>query len=175
MYAGTRQQCSDSNLMDRLTRSFLEAREDLLRFLKRRSRRAAAEDIVQNVWLKLRERGDCETWQEPRAVLFTTAANLGIDAYRREIAAQRAISREVARAALTDQSLDPEAQADAAGQLEKLSATLAQLQPQCRDAFLMNRLETLTHSQIAGRLGISTKTVQRHIERALRVCVQALK
>jgi DNA-directed RNA polymerase specialized sigma24 family protein len=69
----------DSNSMDRLTRSFLEARDDLLRFLKRRGRRGADEDIVQNVWLKLRERGgDPQSWEEPRAVLFTTAANLKI-------------------------------------------------------------------------------------------------
>jgi RNA polymerase sigma-70 factor (ECF subfamily) len=161
--------------MDRLTRSFLEARDDLLRFLRRRGRRAAAEDIVQNVWLKLRERDNGETWQEPRAVLFTTAANLGIDGYRREVAAQRAITRELAHAAITQQSLDPEAQADVAGRLEKLAAALAQLQPQCRDAFLLNRLEKLTHAEIADRLGISTKTVQRHIERALRVCVQVLE
>ena len=161
--------------MDRLTRSFLEAREDLLRFLKRRSRRASADDIVQNVWLKLHERGGSETWHEPRAVLFTTAANLGIDAYRREIAAEKAISRDVARAAANAQSLDPETQADAAGRLEKVSAALAQLPPECRDAFLMNRLEKLTHSQIAANLGISTKTVQRHIERALRACVQVLE
>ena len=161
--------------MDRLTRSFLEAREDLLRFLKRRGRRAVAEDIVQSVWLKLRERGDAETWQEPRAVLFTTAANLGIDGYRRETAAQKAISQEVAREAITGESLDPEAQADAAGRLERLSVALGQLQPQCRDAFLMHRWEDLTYSQIAGRLGISKRTVQRHIERALQVCVQVLE
>jgi RNA polymerase sigma factor (sigma-70 family) len=161
--------------MDRLTRSFLEARDDLLRFLKRRGRRSAAEDIVQNVWLRLRERGDSQSWQEPRAVLFTTAANLGIDSYRRETTAQKAISQEVTHAEITGESPDPETQADAAGQLEKLSAALAQLQPQCRDAFLMNRLEELTHAQIATRLGISTKTVQRHIERALQVCVQVLE
>ena len=157
--------------MDRLTRSFLEARDDLLRFLRRRGRRASAEDIVQNVWLKLRERGDYEKWQEPRAMLFATAANLRIDAHRRETVAQKAISQNV----VTGQSLDPEAQADAAGRLEKLSAALAKLPPQCRDAFLLNRLEKLTYAQIAARLGISTKTVQRHIERALQVCVQVLE
>ena len=161
--------------MDRLTRSFLEAREDLLRFLKRRTRPAAAEDLVQNVWLKLREHGDSESWQEPRAVLFTTAANLGIDAHRREAAAEKAMSREAAYVEVTCESPDPEAQADATGRLEKLSIALAQLQPQCRDAFLLNRLEKLTHAQIADRLGISTKTVQRHIERALQACVEVLE
>src|SRR6266702_67757 len=143
--------------VDRLTRSFLEARDDLLRFLRRRSRThraAAAEDIVQTVWLKLRERDDSQTWEEPRAVLFTSAAA------DPETACPRP---------------DPEAQADAAGRLERLTAALEQLPPQCREAFLLNRLEELTHVEIAARLGVSTKTVQRHIERALRLCVQVLE
>ena len=164
------------NSMDRLTRSFLEARDDLLRFLKRRGRRGAAEDIVQNVWLKLRERGgDPQSWKEPRAVLFTTAANLKIDAYRREAVAEEALGKEAALREDYRPEADPEAQADAAGRLERLSSALAQLPPQCRQAFLMNRIDELTHAQIAARLGISTKTVQRHIERALRLCVQVLE
>lgn len=161
--------------MDRLTRSFLEARDDLLRFLKRRGRQRAAEDIVQTVWLKLRERGDQESWEEPRAVLFTTAANLGTDSHRRESVAERVISREAANAETTTPGPDPEAQADAVGQLERLSVALEQLPEQCRRAFLLNRLEGLTHAQIATRLGVSTKTVQRHIERALRACVEVLE
>jgi RNA polymerase sigma-70 factor (ECF subfamily) len=160
--------------MDRLTRSFLEARDDLLRFLKRRGRRGGAEDIVQNVWIKLREHGDPESWRQPRAVLFSTAANLQVDAYRRENAAQRAIAREIDRAN-AEHNPDPEAHADTAARLEKLSAALEQLPPQCRQAFLMNRLEELTHAQIAARLGISTRTVRRHIERALQLCVQVLE
>src|SRR5580700_1635062 len=106
----------DSNSMDRLTRSFLEARDDLLRFLKRRGRRDADEDIVQNVWLKLRERGgDPRSWEEPRAVLFTTAANLKIDAYRREAVAEKALGQEAALQEVCGPEADPEAQADAAG------------------------------------------------------------
>ena len=166
----------DSNSMDRLTRSFLEARDDLLRFLKRRGRRDAAEDIVQTAWLKLHERGgDPKSWQEPRAVLFTTAANLKIDAHRRETVAEEALAKEAALQHVDGLGVDPEAQADAAGRLERLSAALAELPPQCRQAFLMNRIDELTHAEIAARLGISTKTVQRHIERALRLCVQVLE
>lgn len=161
--------------MDRLTRSFLEARDDLLRFLKRRGRQRAAEDIVQTVWVKLRERGDEQSWQEPRAVLFTTAANLGTDSRRRETVAERAISREAASVEATGPAPDPAAQADAVGQLERLSAALEQLPETCRRAFLLNRLEGLTHTQIAAELGVSTKTVQRHIERALRACVEVLE
>jgi RNA polymerase sigma factor (sigma-70 family) len=154
----------------------MEARDDLLRFLRRRGRQRAAEDLVQTVWLKLRERGEnAESWQEPRAVLFTTAANLGTDSHRRETVAERAIAKEAVNTEAVSSGPDPEAHADAIGQLERLSAALEQLPEQCRKAFLLNRLEGLTHSQIASQLGVSTKTVQRHIERALRACVEVLE
>ena len=164
-----------SHPMDRLTRSLMEARDDLLRFLKRRGRQRAAEDIVQTVWVKLRERDDAHTWQEPRAVLFTTAANLGTDSHRHETVAERAALKEAASAESTGSAPDPEAQADAIGQLELLAAALEELPEQCRQAFLLNRVEGLTHAQIAAQLGVSTKTIQRHIERALRACVEVLE
>jgi RNA polymerase sigma-70 factor (ECF subfamily) len=161
--------------MDRLTRVFLEIRDELLRFVTRRTGRSAAEDVVQDVWLNLREHGDAEQWREPRAVLFRTAANLGTDTYRRDVHTQKLFSGEEAIADAVSPSADPAAQAEAANQLERLLAALDQLPTECREALLLNRLEGLTHAEIARRLGISTKTVQRHIERALRACVQMLE
>src|SRR3954454_22077243 len=81
--------------MDRLTRCFLEIRAELVRFLTRRNGRAAAEDVAQDTWLKLHERGSPEVWREPRAVLYTTAANLGTDVQRREALSHRLFAREV--------------------------------------------------------------------------------
>jgi RNA polymerase sigma factor (sigma-70 family) len=161
--------------MDRLTRCFLEIRAELVRFLTRRNGKAAAEDVVQETWLKLHERGDTESWHEPRAVLFTTAANLGTDVQRREARSDRLFARDGELPEAVSPGADPESQAQTESELNSVAAALQALPAQCREAFLLNRLEGLTHSEIAQRLGVSTKTVQRHIERALRRCVQVLE
>ena len=161
--------------MDRLTRCFLEIRAELVRFLTRRNGKAAAEDVVQETWLKLHERGDTESWHEPRAVLFTTAANLGTDVQRREARAERLFVRDGEVPEVPHPGADPESQAQTESELNSVAAALQELPAQCREAFLLNRVEGLTHSEIAQRLGVSTKTVQRHIERALRRCVQVLE
>jgi len=157
--------------MDRLTRSFLKARGELLQFLRRRAGRAAAEDIVEDTWVRLRERSDPEGWREPRAVLFTTAANLATDAHRRQASGERFLSQHAAVGQVADPRPDPEGQADVLGRLERLTAALGSLPEACREAFLLNRLDAMSHAEIAAHLGVSTKTVQRYIERALRACL----
>ena len=161
---------------DRLTRYFLEMRDELLRFLTRRAGRAAAEDVLQDTWLKLRERGDPAAWREPRAVLFTTAANLATDLERHNAVIEKHGSREALMEGMEVEypRPDPEAQADIVESLERLHAALMELPRVCRDAFLMNRIDAMTHAEIATRLGISTKSVQRYIERALRHCLLAV-
>ncbi len=157
--------------MDRLTRSFLKARGELLQFLRRRTGRAAAEDLVQDTWLRLRERSDPADWREPRAVLFTTAANLATDAHRRQASAEKFLSQHAAVDETVDPGRDPEGQADTIARLERLAAALGDLPEACREAFLLNRVEAMSHAEIAAHLGVSTKTVQRYIERALRACL----
>ena len=161
--------------IDRLTRSFAEVREELKRFLTRRAGRVEAEDLVQDVWLNLRERGDPTSWRTPRAVLFTTASNLATDAYRRTRTARRVFSGDAANAEAVSPQAGPEEQVAANARVAQLIGALQQLPPACRDAFLLNRLEGLTHTAIAARLGVSTKTVQRYVERALTHCLQVVE
>ncbi len=82
--------------------------------------------------------------------------------------------REPAAAEPAAEAVDPQRQVETRDQLDHLVAALEQLPPACREAFLMNRIDGLTHAQIAAKLGISTKSVQRYIERALRHCLQEL-
>jgi RNA polymerase sigma-70 factor (ECF subfamily) len=60
----------------------------------------------------------------------------------------------------------PEAAAGGAMELRRLHASLCELPPLCRDAFLLNRIEDLTHAEIAARLGVSERTIDRYMVKA---------
>ena len=50
---------------------------------------------------------------------------------------------------------------------QSLQLALAELAPRCKEVFELSRFENLTHKQIAGRLGITPKTVEVQIHKAL--------
>lgn len=153
--------------VDRLSRYFLEVRDELLRFLARRAGRARAEDLAHDLWIKLRERGDPDSWVEPRAVIFTAASNLATDDGRRDAREQARISTDESPLDSVATHLDPSRDAENLRRIEQLARALEELPEICREAFLMNRIDALTHAQIAAALGISKKSVQRYIERVL--------
>jgi RNA polymerase sigma-70 factor (ECF subfamily) len=69
-----------------------------------------------------------------------------------------------------------QSQAEQAGQqldlklLEsRFRKALSDLPEQCRTVFQLSRFEELKYREIAGRLGISEKTVEHHMGKALRV------
>ena len=49
-----------------------------------------------------------------------------------------------------------------------LNAVIDSLSERCRQVFLMSRQNKMTNSEIANKLGISVKTVEKHITRALK-------
>lgn len=51
---------------------------------------------------------------------------------------------------------------------KEIRMSIDQLPAQCRTVFMMSRNEDLSYSEIAERLGISIKTVEAHISKALK-------
>jgi RNA polymerase sigma-70 factor (ECF subfamily) len=148
----------------------LEAhRSTLQNYFRRRVRRTEdAEDFVQDVYLRVLSAGPevrkVESW---RGFLLRAASNLLIDKHRRSKA--RMEGEHVAiEGELCDHGIDdPERVLIGRDQIHALSEGLKTLTSKARDAFLLVRVEGLSHKEAAARMGIEPKAVSRHIERSL--------
>lgn len=135
-------------------------------FARRRAGRQEAEDVVQDTYLHLRQRGNAATLEHPRPYLFRIAANLAMDMARKTKVRLRYAGEGFALACHAEAPASPEAAAGGVMELRRLQASLAELPPLCRDAFLLSRIEDLTHAEIAARLGVSVRTIDRHMAKA---------
>ncbi|CAM4204092.1 sigma-70 family RNA polymerase sigma factor [Kerstersia similis] len=156
---------------DSIARLYRDHHHWLQGWLSRRlSSTADAADLAQDTFLRvLRHGGDTHALQEPRAYLATIAQRLVANLYRRRSLEDAYLS---ALASLPEASV-PSAEASAIllDSLKRLDNMLASLPPRVRTVFLMSQLEGLPHEEIARRLGISLRTVQRHVLRGLEECI----
>ena len=136
-----------------------------------RAQPADVDDIVQDTWIRAADRKTDEI-QNPKAFLSNTALNLFRDRKRREAV------RDNHRRTIAANDAAPAHQA--AGLLEQ-ETTLALEQlvlamPEIhRDVFMLSRFRNMTNAQIADHLGISIKTVEWRMGKALELCTIALR
>lgn len=139
-------------------------------WLRRHTRCAVrAEDLVQETFCRLLEAPHGARVDNPQSYLATVARRLLIDDIRhREI--ERAYLAAAARLDDGTNPITPERIAEAVQLLGALARLLGAMPRQTREAFLLRRLDGLSHAAIAARLGISDRTVKRHIARAYAAC-----
>jgi RNA polymerase sigma-70 factor (ECF subfamily) len=153
---------------------FQQYGRDLLGFLRARLRGSDAEDIAQKAYLQLLQHPDPGTIQNARAYLFRTANNLMLNHVRHQRVRGDHVEFDADPDAVSSPLPLPDAELESARELQQLREVLAELPPLCRHAFLLHRLDGLTHAQIARRLGVSPRTVERYIIRAFDLCYSRL-
>jgi RNA polymerase sigma-70 factor (ECF subfamily) len=153
-------------LMERLSRRY---RIPLLRFFEKRiGRHAEAEDLVQDVFLRLTNSANLCAVEQLEGYLFQTAANLLRDR-RRRLIARASAAHEPYQEALhgaAQLSSDPEVNASGAQAIEQLVAALAELPERTRAVFVLYHFEHHSHAEIGRRLGIAVSTIEKHMSRA---------
>jgi RNA polymerase sigma-70 factor (ECF subfamily) len=140
---------------------------DLFGYLSRRLEHQEVEDVTQKTYLRLLEHPNPGEIQNPHAYLFKTASNLAIDHLRRRRIRVERFASDPETETFSSSDPPPDQAADAARQVQRFREILADLPPVCRSVFLLNRIDGLTHVEIAQRVGISKKSVERHILKAL--------
>ncbi len=133
-----------------------------------------AEDVLQEVFLAIWKGRD--RWRVTvslrgylRRAVQNSAARWHSSRTRSGGAGVSLEARESAGLELVDPSPSP-ADETAYGELSAaVDAATSALPPRARDVFTLSRDEQLSNREIADRLGVSVKTVETHMTRALRV------
>lgn len=157
-----------------LTELFQRYAIELRAFARQRVHEDEADDLVQEAYLRLVQQTTPEDLAYPRAFLWRTAANLAVDRQRRNAVRSRGRDPAVDLDALSSPAASLEAGADAARQLDRVRAVLAALPPIHRDALVLGRVAGLGLDQVARRLGVSKKTAERSVSKALEALRDAL-
>ncbi len=132
----------------------------------------AAEDLSQEAYLRLLRKDALQHNDNLAGYLFKIAERLAIDFLRQR---QRTSSRDIELdEALECPSLQPEALLILREQCHLLLQVIASLPKQTRSVFLLRKIDELSYADIAKKLGISEKTVQRHLVKAMLLCHQRL-
>jgi RNA polymerase sigma factor (sigma-70 family) len=156
---------------------FMASRPMLLRFLRARlGDHHEAEDLLQDLWLKLRaiETGPIA---EPRSYLFRMADNLVLD--RRRSARRRARRDEAWTDAQSGVAIEvddrPSAERTllARDELRKVERILNNLPERTAAAFRLFRIEGKPQKTIAADFGITVSAVEKHLQKAYRAVLAA--
>jgi len=156
-----------------LTQLYQELRGELLRFLiARTGNPAEAEDLLQELWLRVRDAAPGPV-ANGRAYLYRAAQNLVLDRLR-EARRREARDRDwsdIQAETVPGDRVDPQPQAldtlIAREDVEALRAAIAHLPEGAGRAFRLHKLEGLPHAEVAARLGISRSGVEKHIAVAM--------
>jgi RNA polymerase sigma-70 factor (ECF subfamily) len=150
-----------------LTRFHREYRPALMAFFLRRVHNPAdAEDLTQEVFIRIASRADM-TMQSADAYIFQVAANLLRDRSRR----QKTRADYLAGMRMVEgtgvETLDPYRVAAGREALSRLNEGISELPERSRQIFLLFRYENLDQRTIAESFGISVSAVEKHIYRAM--------
>lgn len=138
----------------------------LRRYFARRAGADEAEDLVQEVFLRLQARAEHDPVDNVEGYLFTVARNVLISRYR-----LKGFNSLADREAWTDEvggpdELSPERILIGKQEYERLVAAIFDLPPRARAAFLFHRFENMTYQAIAERMGIAKRSVKELMQRA---------
>jgi RNA polymerase sigma-70 factor (ECF subfamily) len=124
-----------------------------------------AEDIVQDVFLAIWRRQTEFDYADPLPYLYQAVRNRAVMHARQQRVRDR--WREAVEATAEPAETEP-ADADTADLAAALARAVEALPERCRLVFTMSREQDLTYAEIARLLGISIKTVETQMGRALK-------
>lgn len=163
----------DELLAQWFEREILVHEEALVRFLMRAwPNREDVYDLRQDTYVRIYEAAAKARPASPKAFMYTTARNLMVDRMRRGrvVSIEMVGDMEALNVFMTEPQ--PEENAGTWQELRRLADALDRLPDRCRAAVWLHKMEGLSYREVAARLGISVKTVEKQVSKGIRRLAQ---
>ncbi len=160
-----------SELGDWVRTVFGEYGRELHRYLTRRLRRAAdADDLAQEVYLRLMRRNRSDAVLNPRAYVYRVASHVIAEFHSRSDQTAEHVSLDGSMLAQLEEvqggQSSPDDMAERLSLQRQMDAALGQLPPTHRAIFTLHKRDGYSHEEIAKKLDVSVFTVEKYLVQA---------
>lgn len=128
------------------------------------------DDLVQEAFVRVLRARQAGPLRSTRALLYTTARNLALDAVRRQrVVAFEPLTESDDSFVLAD-TADVFAAVSKRQELELLTCAIQHLPGRCREILTLRTAYGLPQKEIAAKLGVSESTVEKQMALGIRLC-----
>ncbi len=132
--------------------------------------REVAEEIVSDVFMKIwKNRLEIEIHTSYESYLYRCVRNLSLDFLKSKQHNQNCLDQDIETAYHVADFYNPEQSMIYEEFYSKVQSAIEALPPQCRLIFKMSRDDGYTYQEIANNLGLSIKTIETQVGRALKI------
>lgn len=166
----------DDSLDTWFIREILVHEEALVGYLLRRwPNRPDVNDLRQDTYIRVYEAAAKSRPPAPKAFLFKTAAHLLTDRLRRRRVVAIDAVGDVEDLDVLVEDVSPERRLSAHEELRQLAQAIDLLPPKCREVVWMRRVDDLPQKEVARRLGITEKSVEKHVMKGMKLLAAAFR
>lgn len=168
--------------IQQLSELFSRYRRTLAQAVARIVRPQDIEDIVQETYVRIYQAAQREHIHHPKSFMLRTARNLALNHIGSADAMSHLASTELeidadgemqAGQSAISEPLETVAQAEE--EFLMFCRAVRELPLQCRRVFVLKKVYGLSQQEIAGHLGISEATVEKHIAKGIVACTAYMK
>jgi len=163
----------DKSLDIWFAREILVHEDALMSYLRRTwSNRDEIHDLRQETYVRVYEAAGKARPAMPKSFMFTTARHLMADRLRRgRVVSIETVGDLDALNVLVDE-ISPERRLDARQVLKRLAEAFDHLPDRCREVVWLRRVEELPQKEVAARMGINEKTVEKQVAKGVRLIAE---
>jgi RNA polymerase sigma-70 factor (ECF subfamily) len=131
-------------------------------------------DLLQGVYVRVYEAACTQLPTSTKSFVFTIAHNLLVDQVRREKVIPLSTVENLEALGIAAETPGPDETTIAREELRRVQAALDRVSPRSREAIILRQVDGLSRREIAARMGITEKTVKRHLNLGVRALAAIL-